>query len=330
MPRPGEVRPLRVSIVIPTLNAAHHLPALLASLQTQALDGGWELVVVDSASDDQTVAQLRAEPRARVIPIAREAFTHGYARNLGVREARGDMIVFLSQDALPRDAAWLSALIAPFDDSSVAAAFSRQIPYPDANPIEQTFIGYWFPAESRRTRGVPPGAQQDLRFIDVFFSNVSSAARRDILLAHPFLEDLIMSEDQQFARDVLRAGHDVVYQAASMVWHSHTYTLRQIFQRYFDSAFSLTHIFNHTVGESLKAGRGYLPHEFRTIVARFPTWIPYYLVYFIAKGAGVFAGHAAPHLPRRLARACSLHKRYWDEPWKYHAAVPAPPRPPGR
>lgn len=305
---------MRASIVIPTLNAAAFLPALVPALHSQQDVGEWELVVVDSASDDGTADLLAAEPRARVVPIAREAFTHGYARNLGAREARGEAVVFLSQDARPQHDAWLRNLIAPFRNPRIAAAFSRQIPYPEANPIEQTFIGYWFPPASRVTPGAAAGAPRPLRFLDVFFSNVSAAARRDVLLAHPFQEDLIMSEDQQFARDVLQAGFDIAYQADSVVWHSHQYTLRQIFQRYFDSAFSLTHIFNHTVGESVQAGRSYLPYEFRTIVTRHPRWIPYYLLYFLTKGAGVFAGHAAPYLPRRVARACSLHKRYWDAP----------------
>ncbi len=309
---------LRVSIVIPTLNAERYLPGLLESFDAQVPSPPDEIVLVDSASDDRTPELAAAHPNVRVVGITREEFTHGYSRNLGVQEAAGELIVFLSQDARPTDEHWLAGITKPFEDAGTGAVFCRQIPYPEANPIERTFIEYWFPSQSRLTQGQPSNAKEDLRFLDVFFSNVSSAARRDVLLEHPFHVDIIMSEDQQFARDILHAGHDLVYTADASVWHSHDYTLRQIFQRYFDSAYSLTCIFNHTMKESAEAGRGYLPHEFKTIVTRYPIWIPYYLLYFLTKGTAVFAGHLAPHMPRRLARALSMHKRFWDIPEGTH------------
>ena len=71
----------------------------------------------------------------------------------------------------------------------------------------------------------------------------------------PFDEDLIMSEDQQFSRDVIAAGHAVVYQPQSVVVHSHNYSLATCFRRYFDSVYSLTLIFpSHGVGTSASMG----------------------------------------------------------------------------
>jgi rhamnosyltransferase len=305
---------IQVSIVIPTLNAGRYLPKLLHAFQKQDFAGEWELVVVDSSSDDDTREQLAAYASARVVQITKESFTHGYARNLGVRESKGEFVVFVSQDALPNDSTWLSSLVSPYERASVGATFSRQVPYPGANPIERTFIDYWFPDRRIVTPGRREDPAEEIRFLDVFFSNVSSSARREVVLRHPFLENIIMSEDQQFARDIVRHGHDIVYTPESVVLHSHDYSLREIFQRYFDSAYSLTDIFDHRMGESLKAGRRYLPHECKTVVRMYPLWIPYYLVYFLTKGLAVFAGHFAKHMPRKLARACSMHKRYWDNP----------------
>jgi rhamnosyltransferase len=303
---------MRASIVIPTLNAGRYLPGLFEAFGAQEDADLIEVILVDSASDDDTVDQSRRYDLARVVPIPREDFTHGYARNLGIREARGDIVAFLSQDARPRDSSWLAALLEPFQSPGVGAAFSRQVPYPEANPIERTFIDYWFPEQPRVTAGLAEDESGTIRFLDVFFSNVSSAARRDLALRHPFMENLIMSEDQQFARDLVAHGHDIHYTPASEVWHSHRYSLREIFQRYFDSAYSLTCIFDHRIHESVKAGRAYLPHEFRTIVTRHPLWIPYYSLYFLTKGMGVMAGHFADKMPRPLARACSMHKAFWD------------------
>ena len=208
------------SVVIPVLNAEPYLPALLDSFARQAPRPPGEVILVDSGSTDRTVALAAGRPGVRVIPI--ERFSHGRARNLGALAAGGEVVVFLSQDALPADERWLAELLAPFDDPQVAAAYSRQIPRPDANPMERHWLESRVPDGEPVSRAAGPGEfSMDL----VFFSNVSSAVRREALLAHPFDEELIMSEDQQFSRDVITAGMAVVYQPHSVVVHSHNYSL---------------------------------------------------------------------------------------------------------
>ncbi len=302
--------PYRVSVVIPVLNAAAHLPSLFRALSSQQPAGPEEIVLVDSMSADHTREVAAADPRARVVPI--ENFSHGRARNLGAREARGEIVVLMTQDALPRDERWLANLLEPFGDPTVAATFSRQEPKPDANPMERFFLSHRFPDAGpvrRETRG-----RTHLRLEDVFFSNVSAAVRREVLLKHPFDEDLIMSEDQQFARDILQAGHATVYRPDSVVIHSHNYTLGHAFRRYFDSVYSLRKIFRtHGFGTSASMGARYVAEEIGYIVRRYPLWLPYYFLYNIAKTSGTIAAHLADRLPRSVVRRLSLHRYYWED-----------------
>ena len=151
-------------------------------------------------------------------------------------------------------------LLIPFADPQVVASYSRQVPRADANPMERFFLERRFPpgAPVRRERR----GDATLTLEDVFFSNVCAAIRREALLRHPFDEGLIMSEDQQFSRDVIAAGHVVVYQPESVVIHSHDYSFATCFRRYFDSACSLKVIFpehgsqNRRNGGELRARRG--------------------------------------------------------------------------
>src|SRR3712207_9497114 len=53
-----------------------------------------------------------------------------------------------------------------------------------------------------------------------------------------FRSDIIMSEDQEWALRVLLAGHALVYEPRAVVRHSHPYTIRQAFRRFFDSGAS--------------------------------------------------------------------------------------------
>jgi len=304
----GSPRP-RVSVVLPVLNAAPHLPGLDRALRSQRPFPPDEVIVVDSGSSDGTPELAAALPGVTVLPIA--DFSHGRARNLGARAASGEIVVFLSQDALPADANWLASLLEPFADERVAAAYSRQVPRPGANPMEQYFLLTHFPPGDAVARRGDSG--EPLSLSAVFFSNVSSAVRRSALLAHPFDEELIMSEDQQLSRDLLSAGLQVVYRPSSVVLHSHDYTLATVFRRYFDSIYSLTVIFRaHTVSTSVGMGVRYVLDEAVYMVRRHPLWLPYYCLYFAAKSLGALLGHFAESLPLPLARAFSLHRYHWD------------------
>jgi rhamnosyltransferase len=296
-----------VSVVIPVLNAAPYLPDLFSAFARQSPRPPDEVILVESGSTDGTAALAAGRPGVRVVPI--ERFSHGRSRNLGARAAAGDIVVFLSQDALPADERWLAELVEAFEDPQVAAAYSRQVPRPDANPMERHFLETRFPPGAAIARA---GGDGELSLEQVFFSNVSSAVRRAALLAHPFDEELIMSEDQQLSRDLLAAGFGVVYRPSSVVLHSHNYTLGVVFRRYFDSVYSLTVIFRgHTVSTSLGMGMRYALEEIGYMVRRHPRWLPYYALYFAAKSLGTLFGHAAEALPRPLARAFSLHRYHW-------------------
>jgi rhamnosyltransferase len=307
---------LKISVVIPVLNAALPLPALLQALAEQYPSPPDEIVLVDSLSTDNTRRIALAREQVRVVPISR--FSHGRARNLGAREATGEIIVLMTQDALPADSHWLAELLKPLADPpeagqpQVAAVYSRQVPRADAPPTEKFFLAYHFPPGTPVRRVRPTGRPPT--FEDVFFSNVSAAVRREVLLRHPFDEDLIMSEDQQFARDLIAAGYAIVYQPASVVVHSHRYSLLTAFRRYFDSVYSLAKIFPaHDLKVSFGLGRRYLRQEIIYMMRHHPFYVPYYCLYTLAKMAGVFCSHFADRMPPGLARACSLHRYYWEE-----------------
>jgi len=297
-----------VSVVIPVKNAAAFLPDLLPRILSQKPAPPREILLLDSASTDRT-REIAAEFEAvRVIGV--ERFSHGGTRNQGIREAKGDFVVLMTQDARPEGEHWLQALLAPFDDPKVAYVFSRQVPYPDASPMEGYFLSVRFPpGEPVRyeTGGEPVTCMEQ-----TFSSNVSSAVRREAVLEHPFDDSLIMSEDQQLSRDLQEAGYAVVYAPASVVTHSHTYTLMQTFRRYFDSVVSGKKVWpHHRVRDSARVGRNLFIHEFRFIVFSHPIWVPYFLLQQAVKVLAALVAHAEPKLPRGVVRFCSMHRYHW-------------------
>ena len=304
-----------VSVVIPVLNAQPWLADLLGALMAQQPSPPREIILVDSGSTDGTLAEAARWPSVRVIPIAR--FTHGGARNLGARQAGGEVLFLLTQDARPADKHTMARLLAALDQPGVVAAYARQVPRPDAHPMEQFFLADRFPAGPPVVRRAVPG--RPLLVGDVFFSNVAAVIRRAALLAHPFDETLIMSEDQQFSRDVLRAGHAVAYAPEAVVVHSHNYSLGVCLRRYFDSVYSLRQLFrDHDFGTTWRMGWGYQWRELGFMVRNYPGWLPYYVAYCSAKILGTLASHFAERMPRSWARTLSLHRYYWSDDKELH------------
>jgi rhamnosyltransferase len=215
-----------VSIVLPTRNGAATLPALLDAIARQHVSVPFEIVAVDSASTDGTAELLRGRADC-VITIAAGSFDHGLTRNLGIEQARGELIVLLVQDAVPASDTWLAALIAPLlADDRVAGAFARQLPRPNASATTRWALARWAASsETPRTHSVESREAFDAfdpaaQFERCVFDNVCSCIRRSVWRRIPFAGTPI-AEDLEWARAVLLAGYRLAYAPAAAVIHSH-------------------------------------------------------------------------------------------------------------
>ena len=92
----------RISVIIPTLNAGTMIGPLLTRLEQQRRVPD-EIIVVDSSSDDDTVAEVRRHPNVHLTVIDRKDFNHGGTRDRALRASSGEYVLFLTQDALPKD-----------------------------------------------------------------------------------------------------------------------------------------------------------------------------------------------------------------------------------
>jgi len=300
-----------ISIVIPVKNAAPYLTDLLKSLQSQQLSSRPELLLLDSCSSDGTIPLAREHwPDLRAERI--ENFSHGGTRNRGAELAQGSLVVFLTQDALPIGVNWLTCLIAPLlEDETVAAAYSRQIPRPDAPLLEKHHIATQFPegpaGVQRSSGGETPSVEM------CFLSNASAVYRRELLLRHPFDPHLIMGEDQQVARDLLRAGFGIAYAADSLVRHSHSYTSPQTFRRYFDSAVANRDLFppGSARTHNRQALRGHM-RRVGNLLRHQPALLPLLFWDTLLKILAVSLGHHYKRIPRSVCEKLSMHRYYWS------------------
>ena len=125
----------------------------------------------------------------------------------------------------------------------------------------------------------------------MFFSNVSSAIRRDAWECVPFREEVVMSEDQYWAHEALRAGYEVVYEPEARVCHSHNYSLPELFRRNRLSGASLRGLIA-LPRDGLARQARYVASEARYLARRGASrhLLPSMLLYEAVRAAGFSAG----------------------------------------
>ncbi len=219
---------MNVSVIIPTLNAERWITRQLNMLLSQTVEA--EIIVIDSGSADSTPAIVRRfAPRVRLLEIPPRDFDHGGTRDYALRQSTGDYVLFFTQDAIPTDTRCIEKLLAAFSAPDVAAAYGRQIAYPDAPEYEKLTRQFNYPDQPRVWR------EADIPRYGVkayFFSDACAAYRRDAYLAvGGFDAPIITNEDMMMAGKLLHAGYALAYTPEAAVHHSHRYTLGEEYRR---------------------------------------------------------------------------------------------------
>lgn len=116
-----------ISVIVPVYNTGQFLERVITALTAQDLpDEEYELIFIDNGSSDDSLEILARHPEVRTL---QEPKRGSYAaRNHGVREARGDIIVFTDSDCFPVPG-WLSAVCRHFDSNpETQAALGPRLP----------------------------------------------------------------------------------------------------------------------------------------------------------------------------------------------------------
>ncbi len=221
-----------LSVIIVNWNVRDLLRECLRSIQAGGGDLSLEIIVVDSASSDDSVAMVRSEfPSVRLIPCTENV---GFPRgnNIGLREARGDYLLLLNPDTVVVDNA-LAVLVSYLQANPDVGAVGPQLLNPDGSvqssrrrfPTAAT--GFF---ESTWLEGLAPGVLRRYYALDLpddATADVDWLTGACIMVPRSTYEVVggmdegyfMYSEELDWCRRIKESGRRVVYYPAAQVIH---------------------------------------------------------------------------------------------------------------
>ncbi len=211
----------RASIIIPIYNKWGYTEACLRSLAKESQRSGFEVIVVDDGSTDESAERLT---RIAGITAHRNAENLGFVGscNAGAALARGEYLVFLNNDTQVAPN-WLDTLLDTFDQHPRVGLVGSKLVYPDGRLQEAGGIVFSDGSGWNYGRFGDPRdpACNFVREVD-YCSGAAIAIPRALFEQRGGFDARYAPayyEDTDLAFQVREAGLRVLYQPASTVFH---------------------------------------------------------------------------------------------------------------
>ncbi len=244
--------------------------------------------------------------------IQKSEFDHGGTRNFGASLSKADIIMFMTQDAVPVDRSLIQHLLEPFQNPQIAVAYGRQLANSKSSLIEQYTRQFNYP-DTNQVKSV--NDLPELGIKTYFCSNVCAAYRNSVYTElGGFVTKTIFNEDMIMAAGIIQAGYSIMYAAEAKVIHSHSYTYRQQFQRNFDLAVSqqqYKEIFDTVKSET--EGIKLVTDTLRYLIdEKQYLLIPDLIFQSGFKYLGYKTGRHYTAFPKKLIKKLSMNPSYWS------------------
>ena len=302
---------MKIDVIIPTYKPGKEFEKLIGRLQKQEYPIH-KIIIINTRTDIFPEELNRSNYKIEITHIEPDQFDHGGTRNMGAGMSDADIVVYMTQDAIPVDEKLIGTFAKIFEENpDIGIAYGRQLPREECNIIERYTRRFNYPEKSLIK------TKEDLPKLGIktfFCSDVCAAYRRNYLLsAGGFENPTIFNEDMIFAGKRIYAGDKVAYVAEAKVIHSHNYTGRQQFHRNFDLAVSQAQhpeVFEGVPSEG--EGIRMVKVTAKYLVRNGYPWKVFMLVYQSGcKYIGYFLGKRYEKLPMWLILKCTSSRKYW-------------------
>lgn len=300
-----------VDVIIPAYHPGKEFATLIKRLEKQSVPIH-RIIVMNTEESMWNKEWEKLSDVMEIHHLAKPEFDHGGTRAQAAELSDADVMIFMTQDAMPADRELLAELLKALEqDENIAAAYARQLPNAECSFVERYTRAFNYPDRSV----VKTKKDMDQYGIKTFFcSNVCAAYKKDIYQKQGgFVRRTIFNEDMIYAGGLIQAGYGIAYAAEAKVIHSHNYNCMQQFHRNFDLGVSQAEhpeIFEGvpSEGEGMRLVKKTLSH----LVRSGKIWlIPGFVMQCAGKYAGYLAGKNFRRLPKKFVLWCTMSPNYW-------------------
>ncbi len=299
-----------IDVIIPVYKPDKKLERLLEMLAGQSHPVG-RVILMNTGDVTFPRRLLSIHPGTELHRVEKEEFDHGGTRHRASEYSQADYLLYMTQDAVPKNRYLVERLADAFLDSRVKAAYARQLPANGCKELERYARGFNYPLEAR----VKTASDLPVLGIKAFFcSNVCAMyEKKTYEELGGFVRHTIFNEDMIYAGGLLKAGYAIAYVAGARVVHSHNLNGRQQFHRYFDLAVSQTEhpeVFADVPSEG-EGMRMVMKTAGHCIKIRKPWLLVPLVIQNGCKFLGFKLGKNYRKLPRGVIRKCTGNQDYW-------------------
>ena len=303
---------MNITIICPLYNASGYIEDLHKRLLEQEVSTSEHVFIkyVLTQSKDNT-EELLKKIKANYKVITPKEFSHSQTREKAAMELiDNDITVFISQDVKIKGKEWLRNLIEPIKNNECEASFSRQLP--ENETIEKYIREKNYPENSRV---VSKDDISKLGLLTFFYSDASSAIRDDVYRELRGYDNkrLLINEDMYLAEKIITSGYRIKYCADSQVYHSHTFTLKELYKRYFDTGVFFKQNSQFLKYKSTESGLAMAKHALkRSLEEKNYKVTLNILPNFASRLIGSQLGKRYEKLPKKLVNSSSLSKKVYS------------------
>ncbi|MDY4788221.1 MAG: glycosyltransferase family 2 protein [Bacilli bacterium] len=226
----------KVDVVIPLYNSINILEPLLKNIHNQKNIIINKIVCSLTIGNDDIVKKeknILEKYNVDYFELDKNSFSHSLTREKAIIEkCSSKYVIMLSQDVeLINDDAFIN-IINYMKNNGLVYCYGKQVS--KYNNIEKYIREINYPKESSI---VSFEEKMDKKITYLFSSDAFAIYDREIFLKENGYDgkNMMMNEDMYYSHKILTRGYKKGYCASSIVYHSHNYTLKELYRRYYET-----------------------------------------------------------------------------------------------
>jgi GT2 family glycosyltransferase len=264
------------SVVIAVRNEKSYILRCLEGVFSQDIDKEYEVIVVDGMSTDGTYELLNElKKKYKFSLIKNKKINAAAGRNLGIHQAKGDIIAFIDSDAIPSND-WLTQIETAFkkNNKSIAGVGGPDLIPKDSTDKEKA-IGIVMTSSLARGGRFNPSTQHSLLDEERFVEHIPTcnlALKKDVIEKVGFFdEEFAKGQDLELNHRIIKAGYKLFYSPKIKVVHYRKNHIREFARQVFKWAKAKVAIIRK--------------HGFNGLTSHVYIWPVYFILLFIVSFA---------------------------------------------